>query len=89
MEEGGFLPLLVRGVSAAAKGSKGAVVATKAVSKSKLKKQLQDEAWAAKNEYDKQTKAERRRGEIVRQVMNEKGLSMIEASKYVKEHNLY
>jgi hypothetical protein len=29
------------------------------------------------------------RHEVVRQVMNEKGLSMIEASKYVKAHNLY
>jgi hypothetical protein len=31
----------------------------------------------------------RRRAEIVKKVMREKGLKMIEASKYVKEHNLY
>jgi hypothetical protein len=31
----------------------------------------------------------RKRAEIVRKVMSEKGLSMIEASKYVKAHNLY
>ena len=31
----------------------------------------------------------RKRAEVVRKVMNEQGLSMIEASKYVKEHNLY
>jgi hypothetical protein len=31
----------------------------------------------------------RKRAEIVRRVMNEKGLSLIEASKYVKAHNLY
>jgi hypothetical protein len=29
------------------------------------------------------------RHEVVKQVMDEKGLSMIEASKYVKAHNLY
>ena len=29
------------------------------------------------------------RAEVVRKVMKEKGLSMIQASKYVKEHNLY
>lgn len=31
----------------------------------------------------------RARAEIVKKVMREKGLKMIEASKYVKEHNLY
>ena len=31
----------------------------------------------------------RKRAEIVRKVMAEQGLKMIEASKYVKEHNLY
>ena len=31
----------------------------------------------------------RRRAEIVRKVMHEKGLKMIEASRYVKQHNLY
>jgi hypothetical protein len=31
----------------------------------------------------------RRRAEIVRKVMSEKGLSMIEASTYVKAHGLY
>jgi hypothetical protein len=31
----------------------------------------------------------RKRAEIVKRVMNEKGLSMINASKYVKEHGLY
>ena len=31
----------------------------------------------------------RKRAEIVRRVMAEKGLSMIQASKYVKEHGLY
>lgn len=31
----------------------------------------------------------RKRNEIVRKVMAEKGLKMIQASKYVKEHNLY
>ena len=30
-----------------------------------------------------------RRAEIVKQVMKEKGISMIEASSYVKAHNLY
>jgi len=30
-----------------------------------------------------------KRADIVRKVMKEKGLSMIEASKYVKQHNLY
>jgi hypothetical protein len=29
------------------------------------------------------------RADLVRKVMAEKGLKMIEASKYVKEHNLY
>ena len=29
------------------------------------------------------------RGEIVKKVMREKGLSLPQASKYVKEHNLY
>jgi hypothetical protein len=31
----------------------------------------------------------RKRAEVVKKVMSEKGLSMIDASKYVKEHNLY
>jgi hypothetical protein len=31
----------------------------------------------------------RKRAEIVRRVMKEKGMKMIEASKYVKEHGLY
>ena len=31
----------------------------------------------------------RKRAEVVRRVMNEKGMSMIEASKYVKDHNMY
>jgi hypothetical protein len=30
-----------------------------------------------------------KRGDIVKRVMAERGLKMIEASKYVKEHNLY
>ena len=31
----------------------------------------------------------RKRAEVVRRIMKEKGMKMIEASKYVKEHNLY
>jgi hypothetical protein len=31
----------------------------------------------------------KKRAEIVKRVMKEKGLKMIEASKYVKEHHLY
>jgi len=31
----------------------------------------------------------RKRAAVVKRVMAERGLSMIEASKYVKEHNLY
>jgi hypothetical protein len=31
----------------------------------------------------------RKRAEVVKQVMAEKGMKMIEASKYVKEHGLY
>ena len=31
----------------------------------------------------------RRRADIVKKVMSQKGLSMIEASRYVKQHNLY
>ena len=31
----------------------------------------------------------KKRAEIVKKVMKEKGMKMIEASKYVKEHNLY
>jgi hypothetical protein len=30
-----------------------------------------------------------RRAEVVKKVMREKGLKMIEASKYVKQHGLY
>jgi hypothetical protein len=33
--------------------------------------------------------ARKKRAEIVKRIMKEKGLSMINASKYVKEHNLY
>lgn len=33
--------------------------------------------------------ARKKRAEIVKKVMKEKGMKMIEASKYVKEHNLY
>lgn len=35
------------------------------------------------------SQATKKRAEIVKKVMNEKGLSLIEASKYVKQHNLY
>ena len=35
------------------------------------------------------TDGRRKRAEIVKKVMGEKGLSMVEASKYVKEHGLY
>lgn len=35
------------------------------------------------------TDGRRKRAEVVRKVMSEKGLSMIEASKYVKQHGLY
>ena len=31
----------------------------------------------------------RKRAEVVRKVMAEKGMKMVEASKYVKEHGLY
>jgi coproporphyrinogen III oxidase-like Fe-S oxidoreductase len=31
----------------------------------------------------------RKRAEVVKKVMKEKGMKMIEASKYVKEHGLY
>jgi hypothetical protein len=31
----------------------------------------------------------RKRAEVVKRVMAEKGMKMIEASKYVKEHGLY
>ena len=34
-------------------------------------------------------KAQNARAAIVRQIMQEKGLKLTEASKYVKEHNLY
>jgi hypothetical protein len=34
-------------------------------------------------------RALRQRAEIVKKVMAEKGMKMIEASKYVKEHGLY
>ena len=37
----------------------------------------------------KEKKPESDRSKIVKQVMQEKGLKLIEASKYVKEHNLY
>jgi hypothetical protein len=37
----------------------------------------------------KKTKGESERSKIVKQVMEEKGMKLIEASKYVKEHNLY
>jgi hypothetical protein len=30
-----------------------------------------------------------KRAEVVKKIMKEKGLKMIEASKYVKENNLY
>ena len=30
-----------------------------------------------------------KRAEIVKKIMKEKGLKLIEASRYVKEHNLY
>lgn len=36
-----------------------------------------------------QGKPKNKRAEIVKKIMKEKGLSMINASKYVKEHNLY
>jgi hypothetical protein len=37
----------------------------------------------------KATGARQKRNEVVKRIMKEKGLKMIEASKYVKQHNLY
>jgi hypothetical protein len=37
----------------------------------------------------KATGARQKRNEIVKRIMKEKGMKMIEASKYVKEHKLY
>ena len=124
--EGGFLPLLIRGISAAAKGARAV---TKFVSKAQKNKLYKDEVAKQKEKHSafadtnqKMPKSERqqhaaaywaanaaesqaaaaakareggggggrvRRGQIVKQVMAEEGLSMIEASRYVKQHNLY
>ena len=43
----------------------------------------------AKNGGAKGSDGRKKRAEIVKKVMKEKGMKMIEASKYVKEHNLY
>lgn len=40
-------------------------------------------------QFSEVTKKHKNRHNIVRKVMQEQGLSMINASKYVKEHNLY
>ena len=37
----------------------------------------------------KKSKKKNKRAEIVKKVMREKGMKMIEASKYVKQHGLY
>jgi hypothetical protein len=42
-----------------------------------------------KKEVKEEVKKPNKRAEIVKKVMKDKGLSMIEASKYVKEHKLY
>jgi len=46
-------------------------------------------AHADKEYYGGSSDGRKARAEIVKKVMAEKGLKMIEASKYVKEHNLY
>jgi hypothetical protein len=56
----------------------------------------EDAAYAAAAAYNKKGKSEvmggrkpSARGAIVKQVMHEHGLSLPQASKYVKEHGLY
>ena len=39
--------------------------------------------------YGGKKKGKNKRAEIVKKIMKQKGMKMIEASKYVKEHNLY
>ena len=46
-------------------------------------------AHADKEYYGGSSDGRKARADIVKKVMAEKGLKMIEASKYVKEHNLY
>ena len=70
----------------------------KAKRKSKAKAKLQPKTEPPADETKttpvvqggaKKNKAESERSKIVKQVMQEKGLKLIEASKYVKEHGLY
>jgi hypothetical protein len=54
----------------------------------KTKEQAEEEAKAKKSGAGKED-GRKRRAEIVKRIMKEKGMKMIDASKYVKEHNLY
>ena len=85
------------------KGMSGAgrmVGAGRAVGAGKMKMEMESEsesegemespkAPAKKKRMVSATDGRRKRAEIVRKVMKEKGMKMIEASKYVKEHGLY
>ena len=79
------------------KGMSGAgrmVGAGRAVGAGKMEMESESEGEmespkAPKKRMVSATDGRRKRAEIVRRVMKEKGMKMIEASKYVKEHGLY
>jgi hypothetical protein len=76
-----FAPLLIGLGSAGGGYAGGALVPVENMKASSMAGQGKKKATA--------NDGRKKRAEIVKKIMNEKGLSMIEASKYVKTHNLY
>jgi len=61
----------------------------KKIKKAKKVKEDEEEKKEEKDEGGKKPKRKNARAQIVAKVMREKGMKLIEASKYVKEHGLY
>lgn len=66
-----------------------AVEKAKPVAKRLAKKAVDEGAKALKEKIGSGKGGKAKRAEIVKKIMAEKGMKMIEASKYVKAHNLY
>ena len=80
----------VGGVPSGGNILKDALEAVKPVAKKVGKKALEVAKDEVKSEVKKRVGGGRaKRAEIVKKIMKEKGLKMTDASKYVKEHNLY
>jgi len=79
----------LRGSYGGAKPSKEEMKVMKAVAKKLKGKGKEEEKEEKKEEKEVKGSGKNARAEIVKKIMKEKGMKLIEASKYVKQHNLY